>query len=271
MIEFLKQYISSEISNEGKLNKLREALQLLSLKIIQDKGCFANLAFVGGTALRVIYDMRRFSEDLDFSVIDKNGYDFRKIISKLEREVKLGGLKIEAKLNVDKTVQSGMLKFPGLLKALGISELEAQKLSIKLEVASNPPKGWQIENTVVNKIYVLNITHFTIPSLYATKIHACFFRRYVKGRDFYDLLWYLGKKAALNYALLNNAIKQTEGKSPKLDENNIKHFLLEKAAKVDFGLIRKDVERFLEDKNELGLLEKSIMSKSITDAFSQKI
>lgn len=269
MIDFFKQYIASAISNENKVNKLREILQLLVLKILQDKGYFADIAFVGGTALRVLYDMRRFSEDLDFSVISKKNYDFLDIISKIKHEFKLYAVELETKAKLAKTVQSSMLKFPGLLNALGISGLEKQKLSIKLEIDSNPPSGWQIENTVVNKIYMLNITHFNLPSLCATKIHACFFRKYIKGRDFYDLVWYMGKKIKPNYKLLNNAIKQTHKKSPGLSEENIKDFLLDKMRGIDFSMIRKDVERFLEDKNELKLLEKSVISKSIIDVFGR--
>lgn len=267
MIEFLQQQIASEKSSEMKINRLREALQLLCLKIMHDKGYFSKVAFVGGTALRIIYDMRRFSEDLDFSVIDKKDYNFSELISTLEGEFKLSGLELETKTKVTKTVQDSMLKFPKLLKLMELSKLEGQKLSIRIEVDSNPPSGWQLQNTVVTKIYVLNITHFALSSLYATKLHACFFRKYVKGRDFYDLVWYLGKKIEPNYELLNNAARQTEGKALGLDESNIKDFLEERLAKIDFNLVKKDVERFLEDKNELELLKTSVIVKNIANVF----
>ncbi len=269
MIELIHQYIDSETSTVNKINKLRELLQLLSLKILQDNGHFSNIAFVGGTALRVLYDIRRFSEDMDFSVIDKKGYDFLKIISELKRQFNLHGINLETKSEVKKTVQSSMLKFPRLLNILGISGFKKQKLSIKLKVDSRPPAGWQIEDTLVNKIYFLNITHFALPSLYATKIHACFFRKYAKGRDFYDFLWYLGKKIKPNYRLLNNAIMQTEGKDLALSDKNIADFLREKVSRINFDVIRKDVERFLEDKDELRLLDATVILKSITDVFER--
>ena len=268
MIEFLQQQIALQESFEKKLNRLREVLQLICLKIMQDEAYFSKVAFVGGTALRVLYDMRRFSEDLDFSVIEKKDYSFSRLISTLEHEFKLSGLELHTKTKVTKTVQGSMLKFPDLLKVMGLSGLEGQKLSIKIEVDSNPPSGWQLENTIVNKIYVLNITHFTLSSLYATKLHSCFFRKYVKGRDFYDLIWYLGKKIKPNYKLLNSAIKQTEGKDFGIDEKNIKDFLQERLAKIDFNLVKRDVERFLEDKNELQLLKTSVIAKSIVNVFS---
>ena len=269
MIDFLQKHIVSELTLENKINRLREALQLLLLKILQDKGYFSYIAFVGGTALRVLYGLRRFSEDLDFSVIDKKGYDFPEIISVVKRELGLNGLDVEVNTKTVKTVHSCMLKFPGLLKHLNLSELPDQKLSIKFEADSNPPSGGQDETTLVNNIYLINIRHFELPSLYATKIHACCFRAYAKGRDFYDLAWYLGRKIEPNYILLNNAIKQTQGKDIGLSSRNISDFLLSKISGIDFKAIKKDVERFLEDKNELKLLDASLISKSIIDVFGQ--
>ncbi len=267
MIELFQQQLASEKSQEAKINRLRELLQLLCLKIMYDKGCFSNLVFTGGTALRFIYDMRRFSEDLDFSVSNKEGYNFKNIISLVEHEFKLRGLTLEPKSKIVKTVQPSMLKFPKLLKLTGLSGLEEQKLSIKLEVDSNPPLGGEVEKTLINKVYIINITHFALSSLFATKLHACFFRKYTKGRDFYDLVWYLGKKIRPNYGLLNNAIKQTQGKDFNLTEHNIEDFLLRRLEKVDFKVAKKDVERFLEDKEELKLLDKAIISKSIKEIF----
>jgi predicted nucleotidyltransferase component of viral defense system len=267
MIDFLKQQISREASAETRVNLLREHLQLLCLKIMHDKDYFRDIAFVGGTALRILYDIKRFSEDLDFSVIDKKRYDFQGILGGLLRELKLNGLEVEAKKKVSKTVQESMLRFPGLLKEMGLSALEKQKISVKIEVDSNPPPGWQIENTVINKAYILNITHYDLPSLYATKLHACFFRRYTKGRDFYDLLWYLGKRIRPNYDLLNNAVAQTQGKDLRLSEKNIGGFLVGKLEMMDFVPVRRDVERFLEDRNELRLIEKGVFLKGVADTF----
>lgn len=263
MIEYLKQQVDLVNTHEAKINKLREELQLLCLKIINDRGFFSQVAFLGGTALRVIYDMRRFSEDLDFSSIDKTSYNFDELIKAIEYEITLNGLTVECKTKTQKTVQGSMLKFPELLKSIGVSNFDDQKLSIKLEVDSNPPKGADIENSVVNKSYLLNITHYSLPSLFAGKLHACFFRSYTKGRDFYDLLWYFGKGIMPNFKLLNNAIKQTQGKDLSVTKDNIKEFLVQKLSNVDFDDVRKDVERFLEDKSELKLLDKEIMLKTV--------
>ncbi len=267
MIELLTKQIEAKHSLEDKLNSLREVLQLLCLKILQDKGYFSKITFTGGTALRILYDLKRFSEDLDFSVTEKKGYNFEHIVSDLNRGFKLNGLEVLLKPKVVKNVHSGMMKFPGLLKKMGLSPFSEQNISIKLEIDSNPPLGGNVETSLVNKVFILNISHFSLPSLYATKLHACFFRKYTKGRDFYDLMWYLGKKIKPNYKLLNNAISQTQGKSERVTQDNLKDLLLHRLEKVDFNVVKKDVERFLEDKSELRLLNKEVISKGLIDAF----
>jgi hypothetical protein len=267
MIELLKKEIAGKKSAEDKINCLREILQLIALKVLYDKGHFANLTFTGGTALRTLYDLKRFSEDLDFFLTLKRGYDFGAIISDLNRGFALNGLEASLKSWGLSDVDNGTIKFPGLLKNVGFLRGGDIDISIKLEINLDPPKGGEVEKTLINRIFMLNIAHFSLPSLYATKLHACFFRKYVKGRDFYDLLWYLGKKIKPNYVLLNNAIRQTEGKFKVLDDNNLKDFLIQRLEMVDFKDARKDVEKFLEDKNELKLIERSIIKKSIIDVF----
>jgi len=267
VIELFKKEIAGEKSLEDKINRLREMLQLVCLKILYDKGHFSALTFTGGTALRLLYNLKRFSEDLDFFLTMKRNYDFGSIASDLNRGFSLNGLEMSLKTWRLSNVDNGTMNFPELLKNVGLSRAADPDISIKLEINLNPPEGGEIERTLVNRIFMLNIAHFSLSSLYATKLHACFFRKYVKGRDFYDLLWYLGKKIKPDYLLLNNAIRQTESKFEALDEDNLKDFLLQKLEKVNFGDVKKDVERLLEDKNDLKLLEKSIIMKAVIDVF----
>ena len=154
------------------------------------------------------------------------------------------------------------------MKDLGLSGHAAQNLSIKIEVDSNPPLGWRTETTLVNKTYLFSLVHFDLPSMYATKLHACFFRKYTKGRDFYDLIWYLGKKTRPNYAVLNNAIKQTEGRNFGINEHAFKDFLLTEIQRIDFEKAKADVERFLEDKSELKLFNLKIIENTIKSVYA---
>lgn len=267
MIDVIKQQVNRELPLQENLNKVREFLQIIILKIMYDKNLLNHLAFVGGTALRIIFDLRRFSEDLDFSLIDRKGYNFSNLNSALINEMALYGLKVESKASSDKSVHSIMLKFPELLKAAGLSNLSSQKLSIKIEVDSNPPAGWNVENRLVNKTYIFNVTYFDLTSSFAAKLHACFYRKFLKGRDYYDFIWYMGKRVKPNYLLLNNAIKQTQGKDPGINEHNFKSFLLENIVKVDFEQAKKDVERFLEDKSELKLFDLKAIQSSIDSLY----
>lgn len=266
MIEVLKQQFASAMPAGEKLNRTREFLQVMALKNLSDRNAFENIAFVGGTALRILYDIRRFSEDLDFSLVSAKGYDFKEINSGLVRYFRLNNLEVESKPGVGKTVHSAFLKFPGVLKELGLGAFEAQKLFIKLEVDSNPPKGWKLADTTLNKTYIFSVRHFDLASMLATKIHACFFRKYTKGRDFYDLVWYMGRKVPPNIELLNNAIQQTEGKKPGITKAALKDFMLGKLDKIDFNAAVKDVRRFIVDESELRVINKSSLSSLISGA-----
>lgn len=267
MIDVIKQLVTNIPDSEGKLNRAREFLQILILKILYDKEILNSIAFTGGTALRILFDLHRFSEDMDFSLIKKKKYDFRKIHNDLSAGLKLHGLKTDIKSENKSNVHSFLLRFNDLLKPLGISPLGSQKLAIKLEVDTNPPSGGNLVNTLIVKTYMFNIVHFDLPSLFATKLHACFYRKYTKGRDYYDLLWYAGKKIRPNYSLLNNAIIQTQGADAGINERNLKDFLLKHIEEIDFTKVKKDVGRFLEDKNELKLLNLETFMHAIDAAY----
>ncbi len=264
MLDIIKSHLNQDMSREEKIHLVREDLQLIILKILYDTGMFRHLAFVGGTALRILFDLRRFSEDLDFNLIRKKGYSFSRFSRAIEYQLEKYALSVDVKKDDLRTVQRMMLRFKNILISLGLSEMREQKLSIGLEIDARPPEGWNTDISLISKFFVFTVTHYDIRSLYATKLHACFFRKYVKGRDFYDLVWYLGKKISPNFPLLNNAIAQTENKKVVITEKNFKEFLMEKMAKVDFVKVRKDVERFLVDKRELSLLNKELIKQLLS-------
>ncbi|OGS08106.1 MAG: hypothetical protein A2270_03430 [Elusimicrobia bacterium RIFOXYA12_FULL_51_18] len=264
MIEVLKQQINGSMPPEEQLNRTREFLQIMALKNLFDQNAFENIAFTGGTALRILHDTRRFSEDLDFSLVDTKAYDFKTLTAGLIRHFKLNNLEVDCKPKMDKTVHSAFLKFPGILQELGLGAFAEQKLSIKLEVDTNPPKGGRLAETTLNKTYIFSVKHFDLPSMFATKLHACFFRKYTKGRDFYDLVWYLGRKVSPNLNLLNNAIRQTEKKALGITTANLKGFMLGKFDHVDFNAAVADVQRFILDKNELRVINKNALSALVS-------
>ena len=253
---------------EDKYNFTREFLQELVLQIIDRQGYFKNLAFVGGTALRVLYDLPRFSEDLDFSLINKKGFSFTSLLKTIKKELELNGYFVEETRAKDKVVLSEFIRFKGLLHELGLSPQKSEKLFIKLEIDSNPPKGFETGVNLVNKNFLFKVRHYKPASMFAAKLHALIFRKYAKGRDYYDLIWFLTRKVPINYLLLSNAATQTEGKKRQLGAETTKNILLEKINKTDFPRIWHDVQPFLEKKAEAEYFKKEYFIAAIEKYFS---
>jgi len=263
MLELLKTKLLNYPNEQARYNYLREYLQLYILKILDEKGYFQRLAFVGGTALRIIYDLKRFSEDLDFSLIDTKAFPAKQLAENIARELKLINCDVTVKCKVDKTVAVIWFKFPQLLSALGLSPHQTQLLSIKMEIDQNPPQGFNTIFTVINKEFLIAINHYDLPSLFASKLHAFLFRKYRKGRDYYDLLWYLSRKVIPNYRLLNEAIIQTQHRDLKLNAVSLKHLLEEQINQTNFKHIALDVEAFLEDSNESRFFTKEFFLQAL--------
>lgn len=235
---------------EGKFNILREYLQCIVLKFIEEKRYNKNIAFVGGTALRFLYDLGRFSEDLDFSMTDQNGFIFDSFRNDLVRTFDFWNIDIEMRSKSVKTVKNLLLKFPGIMFETGVSPRKGQKLLIKLELDCNPPKGYHTMTSFNNKYLPMNILHYDTPSLFAGKLHAVLQRQYTKGRDFYDLMWFLNKKVQPNLTQLENALRQTTDEIISLDMDSLKGKLLEIISKTDFQKVQDELIRFLADKDE---------------------
>lgn len=248
MKEQLLSIASSVAGPAMKMNVMREYLQVYVLRTMFEKGHFSQVAFVGGTALRFIFNVPRFSEDLDFSLAHKEGYDFQKILSELKQSLNDANYSVSFKFKAERTVNTAFLKFPELLHMAGLTHRKDQNLSIKLDVDTNPPKGGVSTTSLVNKYFPITFTHYDLSSLFAGKIHAIFTRPYVKGRDYFDLVWLLSRYKDLqpNLNLLNNALEQT-GNPLRVTSADWKTKVMEKAGSVNWQEIVDDVKRFTED------------------------
>jgi predicted nucleotidyltransferase component of viral defense system len=252
------ELVKKQTDPNQKLNILREYLQAYALRILHDQGFFRGVAFLGGTALRFIHGLPRFSEDLDFSLIDKKGYSFTALIEKLTKELTLSGYKVTRTFAEDRTVHSAMLKFSGLLKDTGISPMASQNVSIKLKVDTNPPAGARTQTAVVNKYFPVAFLTFDESSLFAGKTHALLSRKYIKGRDYFDLGWYVSKWKELqpNFLFLNNALKQTGYAGDPINQDNWREALSAVVAKTNWKQVTKDTERFLENPSDMAVFSK---------------
>lgn len=248
-----------EKTASSKLNVLREYLQAYLLRALQDRGFFRSTAFVGGTALRFLHDLPRYSEDLDFSSANpKQARPFSEMVRALKNECEAGGYNVTVSLRPQGAVQNAFFGFSGLLFEAGLPPMENQNLSVKLEVDTRPPRGARVVTQMVNKHFLLSFLTYDIPSLFAGKMHAVLSRRYTKGRDVYDIMWYLTKWKGLspNLVLLNNALIQTGWKGPRPAAANWRTVLSGALEKLNWTRVKKDVEPFLALPGDLSLMLK---------------
>jgi len=238
-------------------NLVREYLQARILESLQKSGAMIPLAFHGGTALRFLFSHGRYSEDLDFALEgNRESYNFRDYLKAIRSDLSPEGYQVEIKANDQKTVNSAFIRFPGLLYEMGLSPMQSEVLAVKIEVDTNPPKGAGLSTTVVRRFVVLQIHHHDKPSLLAGKLHAILQRSYTKGRDIYDLLWYLSDPTwpAPNLILLNNAMAQTNWPGGSFTEENWKDELWKRLKTLDWPGIVSDVQPFIEPSFDVNLL-----------------
>ena len=239
------------------LNRLREYLQAHVLRSFHECEAFRPLAFVGGTALRFLHGLPRFSEDLDFSLVTAEGYDGKAWMAKAKRDLALAGFEPEVTWNDRKTVHAGWVRVAGLLHEAGLSGMADQKLAVKVEIDTRPPAGARCERRVVTRHLTFLLQHYDLPSLLAGKLHAAISRTYAKGRDWYDLLWYLSHRppAEPNLTLLQNALDQTAGRG-RFDAQDWKALVRARLAAFDMEAIAADVRPFLERPQDASLLSR---------------
>ena len=147
----------------------------------------------------------------------------------------------------------------------GISPLKSQKFSVKIEIDTNPPHGAVLEELLVNKYFPINFLAYDPASLFAGKIHAILSRRYTKGRDLFDLGWYLMTWSGIepNLTQLNNALAQSKWQGPVISKVNWREVVSDAISKADWKKMKGDVEQFLERPRDIGLLSQEAVLKML--------
>jgi len=257
MRDYIKSIVDKKLSVDDNLNLIREYIQAYFLYVIYRKKYYQDIVFTGGTALRFVYRIKRFSEDIDFSLSARvTQIDFNLMMSDIAREFKQAGYAVEIKAKTRLTVNSAFLKFSGIMFETGLSPLKDEKFLIKVEIDSHPPAGGIEAHTMVSTPFMFYLLHYGLKSLFAGKVHALLCREYTKGRDWYDLMWYLSKFKDIepNYIMLNNAMAQTSQNPTLINQGNWKTEIKRVLRTLDWVKVRNDVKRFLEDPAELELL-----------------
>ncbi len=264
MIDEIRTLVTkSSNANEGRC-LLREYLQARILETLQTNGAFETWAFVGGTALRFLYGLPRFSEDLDFSLVHAQAEArFLDHLKRIKAMLANEGLDVEIKARPEGMVQSAMVKCSRLLYEVGLSPLASEIISIKVEIDTNPPELAGLETSIVRRHRLLNLLHYDKSSLFAGKLHALLMRTYTKGRDVYDLLWYLSDRnwPEPNLAFLNNALQQTNWNGDIIQKATWRDEIATRLDFLDWPKVLADVQPFIEHPTELALLNKESLLK----------
>lgn len=257
-------------SLEDHLQALREILQEIALLGLWRSKFFDKAAFYGGTALRILYGLDRFSEHMDFSLLSPmDDFDLSAYTTALQKELAAFGFDVridQRNKNAESAIQSAFLKANTLNQLLVIETSEellktvhrGQILKIKLEIDTDPPPEFETHTRYLLQPIPFAVRTYTLPDLFAGKMHAILCRRWkkrVKGRDWYDLVWYAANHPQLHLAHLEQRMRQSghwKGRE-QLSPEMFKQLLHQAVDKLVVDQARKEVEAFIRDQKSLAI------------------
>lgn len=245
---------------------LREIMQEVALAGLSRTDFFEQAAFYGGTALRIFYGLDRYSEDLDFSLLKPNPkFTIESYFKAILDEFKSLGLSVrikEKKKSKGATIDSAFLKAETIWKEIVLEDIiketgvrSNKTVKIKIEVDRRPPLNFKTEEKLLLRPFSFYVKCFTKPCLFAGKMHALLFRKWqhrVKGRDWYDLEWYIQKGIPLDVNhFLTRAIDSNDWQEDHISAEQILELLHAKINSVSFSRMKEDVVRFIPDDHKL--------------------
>ena len=264
----LERYDNRSI--EDYLQALREILQEIALLGLWRSKFFDKAAFYGGTALRILYGLDRFSEDMDFSLLSPmDDFELSAYTTALQKELAAFGFDVridQRDKSAESAIQSAFLKANTLNQLLVIETSEdllktvhrGQILKIKLEIDTDPPPEFETHTRYLLQPIPFAVRTYTLPDLFAGKLHAILCRRWknrVKGRDWYDLVWYTANHPQLHLAHLEQRMRQSghwKGRR-QLAPESFKQLLSQAIDNLVVDQARKEVEAFIRDPKSLAI------------------
>lgn len=266
----MKQWIAeyNPQNEEETLAAMREIMQEIALAALSRTDFFDKAAFYGGTAIRIFYGLDRFSEDLDFSLLSPNpDFSLTPYFTKIIEEFQSLGMNVsirEKDKRIKTQVESAFLKSETIWQELVLEDLVKQHgissnktIKIKIEIDRLPPLGFSTEEKLLIRPFSFYVNCFTMPSLFAGKLHALLFRKWksrVKGRDWYDMEWYIRKGVPLNmHHFLQRAKETKDWSEEQISKDQIIQLLIAKIENVSFDSIKEDVVRFIADDKKLAI------------------
>ncbi len=241
---------------EQRLNAQHQAMQQIVLAGLQKGGFFEHAAFYGGTCLRIFHNLPRFSEDMDFSLTEKNpSIHLENYFQAIQDVFAFTGKEVvitkKEKLNFGR-VESAFLKED--TSAYDIAFRTEKTVKVKIELDTDPPLLFDTEQKLLMKPYSLMVRCFTLPDLFAGKMHALVYRNWksrVKGRDWYDFEWYIRFNVPLNFKHLQERIREFSGKEVSKEE--FMQLLRERLSTADINQVKQDVLPFVDRPSDLNI------------------
>ena len=266
MKEWIEQY---EPKNEDDvLSAMREIMQEIALAGLSRTDFFDKAAFYGGTALRIFYNLDRFSEDMDFSLLEVDpAFSLEPYFSAIIDEFEAQGIRVsirEKDKKIQSAVESAFLKSETIWKELILEDIVKQtgiksnkSIKIKIEVDRRPPLGFETEQKLLLRPFSFYVKCFTQPSLFAGKMHALLYRKWktrVKGRDWYDMEWYIRKAIQLDVKhFLQRAQDTGDWTEDTINPDQILELLRTKIQSVSIDSVKEDIVRFIPDSRVLDI------------------
>ncbi len=256
-IHIIEQRLASRTvhSAEEEVHALREITQELVLASLGRSDFFSSASFQGGTCLRIFHGLDRFSEDLDFSLLTSNrDFQWARYLNQVSTDLSLYGYEMDIvdRSRTEAAVKLAFLKDDAIGKILDFRYAGKKgplaKIRIKLEIDANPPLGSQEERKVMDFPFLSVVTVQDLSTLFAGKLHALLCREYLKGRDWYDFLWYTARGIPVNYAYLGSALRQAgpyKDMDIHVDRPWLRGALDHKIRETDFKRAALDVMRFI--------------------------
>ena len=246
-------------THEDRAHALREVMQEIALAGLNRGGFFEKAAFYGGTCLRIFHGLPRFSEDLDFSLLKTDAsFSFEPYFKTLREEFSAFGFEVEIakkKKTATTDIASAFLKKSSSIYDLQVAGQKAMK--IKFEVDTDPPLGFATEEKLLIQPYSFYVKCFSLPDLFAGKMHALLYRKWknrVKGRDWFDFEWYVRRGCQLNLAHFCERARQSgDLESATLQSAEFVAMLQARIRTLDVDSARQDVVRFVKDSAALDI------------------
>ncbi len=252
-------------NQDESLKAKREIIQYITLSGLSRSDFFSKASYYGGTALRMLYGLPRFSEDIDFSLnySDPN-FSLKDYFTYIEKECHLHGLAVDLTVK-DKVhpndVQSAFLKDNTEWNIISVQENNSASIKIKIEIDRKPPMFFETEPKLILRPFSFYINTFKESYLFAGKMHAFLYREWktrVKGRDWYDLEWFIKRGTPLNLRHLQERAIQSNhlNKGTTLNKELLNKIIIDKISKTDIKMALVDIERFIQNPSELNIWSK---------------